>query len=218
MYPSRKSTLAASPHRLSMRTQCVWTCTYVYMCRCVRTCVRTCLHVCTYGYVCTTCMCTYISTYMWTYVRTWVCACVRGARAYAFEYACAHVWEYACACMCVYEGMHVRALMGALMCELTGVGARAGTRAFVRAFRVSVCMCMCMIMHARGCVRASSCLWGRPCACGCERMSDRVDAHVCALGGAGSRTCGCACGRACVVYACMIYHIWLSNMIEPSWK
>ena len=36
----------------------------------------------------------------------------------------------------------MHALVGALMCELTGVGARAGTRAFVRAFGVRMCLCV----------------------------------------------------------------------------
>ena len=46
MYPSLKSTLAAAPHRLSMRTQCV--CERVRTYTCVGVCVRVCerAHMC----------------------------------------------------------------------------------------------------------------------------------------------------------------------------
>ena len=49
----------------------------------------------------------------------------------------------------------------------------------------------------------------------CRHVRARVGAHACALAGADSRTCGCACVRA-RIYACTIivlYHYMIGRSL-----
>ena len=79
---------------------------------------------------------------------------------------------------------------------------------------VSVCMCVCarargfcadagaragVRVGVRTCVRGRASTWVcmrvRMCQCVRARVRACVGEHACALQWAGSRTCGCACGR-----------------------
>ena len=77
-----------------------------------------------------------------------------------------------------------------------------------------------MCVHVRALVRACAFADARTCVRACEGahvpvcVSEGVGRHASAFEGrARVRACGRAGVRACAYYACMIYHILLSNLI-----